>query len=62
MNTQRRLVRISARIPAELFCRFEDERHRRTVHEHRRMSANDLLTLAIESFLSEPSHADDSLS
>ncbi|WP_243338533.1 hypothetical protein [Anaeromyxobacter soli] len=46
-------MRVSARIPASLFFRLEDERHRLHSLSKRRVSVRELIQRAIENLLEE---------
>ena len=47
------LVRLSTRIPVDLFFRLEEERHRLSVVNRRRVSAQALVQKALEDFLKD---------
>ncbi len=47
------LVRLSTRIPVDLFFRLEGERHRLSVVNQRRVSAQALVQKALEDFLED---------
>jgi hypothetical protein len=46
-------MRVSARIPADLFFKLENERHRLLRETKRRVSVRELVQAALERFLAE---------